>query len=166
MQKYHSKNRRIPILINCFIKQFKLTGNLSDDTESDIFIKKICDKLDFEERELLSLIAYYSIAKVTISMYQVGKYCEYCTKKNILKLVENGLIEFAPQTEEISMQSFFAMRIRELYESKRFQKCVFIYKMLEKSEKENKYKFIFLLLSNIKVMEEAELIEHLSGYLH
>ena len=68
-----------------------------------------------------------------------------CTKKNILKLVENGLIEFAPQTEEISMQSFFAMRIRELYESKRFQKCVFIYKMLEKSEKENKYKFIFLL---------------------
>ena len=159
------KTGGLPILINCFIKQFKLTGNLSDDTESDIFIKKICDKLDFEERELLSLIAYYSIAKVTISMYQVGKYCEYCTKKNILKLVENGLIEFAPQTEEISMQSFFAMRIRELYESKRFQKCVFIYKMLEKSEKENKYKFIFLLLSNIKVMEEAELIEHLSGYL-
>lgn len=159
------KTGGLPILINCFIKQLKLTGNLSDDTESDIFIKKICDKLDLEERELLSLIAYYSIAKATISMYQLGKYFEYCTKQNILKLVENGLIEFAPQTGEISMQSFFAMRIRELYESNRFQKCMFIYEMLEKSEKENKYKFIFLLLSNIKVIEETELIEHFSNYL-
>lgn len=159
------KTGGLPILINCFIKQFKLTGNLSDDTEFDIFLTKICDKLDLEERELLSLIAYYSIAKAAISMYQIGKYCEYCTKKNILKLVENGLVEFVPQTGEISMQSFFAMRIRELYESKRFQKCVFIYEMLEKSEKENKYKFIFLLLSNIKVMKETELIERFSNYL-
>lgn len=45
------------------------------------------------------------------------------------------LLSLHLKSEEISMQSFFAMRIRELYESKRFQKCVFIYKMLEKKRK-------------------------------
>ncbi len=65
------KTGGLPILINCFINQFKLTGNLSDDTEADIFIKKICDRLTPEERELLSLIAYYSIAKASISMYRL-----------------------------------------------------------------------------------------------
>lgn len=160
------KTGGLPILINCFINQFKLTGNLSNDTEADMFIKGICDRLIPEERDLLSLIAYYSIAKTSISMHQLGKHCEICTKRNLNKLAENGLIIFDPQTNEISMQNFFAMKIQELYESERFRKCVFIYKMLEKDEKETKYKIIFLLLSNIKEISETELIDRLLNFLH
>lgn len=159
------KTGGLPILINCFINQFKLTGNLSDDTEADIFIKKICDRLTLEEKDLLSLISYYSIAKASISMYQLSKHCEICTKRNIKKLAENGLIAFVPHTGEISMQNFFAMKIRELYESDRFRKCVFIYKMLKKDEKEIKNTIIFLLLSNIKGINESELIDFLLNFL-
>lgn len=155
----------LPILINCFIKQMKLLGTLSDFSEINTFIKEICNSLNSEQRELTSLIAYYSITNTKISKYQLGKHCSICTKQNINQLVQNGLIEFFPQTGDIAMQSFFSMIIQELFESERFQRCGFIYQMLEKEKEESKNKLVFLLLSNLKGVDEATLIRCLSDYL-
>lgn len=155
----------LPILINCLIKQVKMTGTLSDFSEANTFIKGICDCLNSEQQELISLIAYYSIANIRISKYQIGKHCNICTKQNINELVKNGLIEFSSRTGEITIQSFFSMIIQELYESQRFERCGFIYKMLEKEKNESKYKLIFLLLSNIRSIDSTELVFYLSNYL-
>lgn len=161
-----NKSGGLPILITCLINQLKLTGDISDYTEISQFIYKICESLSDDQRELLILISYYSIANTAISKYHLGKYCNICTRQNIDELVKKGLIDFLPQTGEIIIQNFFAEIIQDLFEDKRFEICKNLYEMLsEENEKERKHKVIFLLLSNIKGFDNTKLIDYLSNDL-
>lgn len=159
------KSGGLPILITCLINQLKLTGEISDFAEVSSFISEICEHLNEDQRELLILIAYYSIANTTISKYKLAKYCNICTRQNIEELVKNGLIDYSTHTGEIIIQNFFAQIIQDLFECKRFEKCKWIYEMLDAEEEDCKHKIIFLLLSNEKYMDESKLIDYLSYYL-
>lgn len=152
------KSGGLPSIIRLLLKQLKLTGNIADSTEIKLYIEKICDNLDEEQHYLISLLAYYSLIKKQISQYELGKYQNTCTEHNLSRLDENGLVMYNPYKGTIIISDYFAQIIREIYVSKRFEICNFIYSMLEQKDKKNRYKLIFLLLSNSNFMSQNELL--------
>lgn len=153
----------LPSIIRLLIKQVKLTGDLSDASEIELYIEKICDNLTAEQQNVLETIAFYSLENKTMSAYMLAKYNNFFTERNLSKLADNGLISYNPKNGLISIESFFSQIVRDICKEDQFQICGLLYSMTEERNRDNKYKLVFLLLSDLDYLTENELIENLTS---
>lgn len=91
-----------------------------------------------KQQNLLITIAYYSLAGNRFSSYLLGKYNSNCTKRNLIELSDNGLIDYNAKTGLIIIQEYFSEIIRTIYEDNRFEICNSLYFMIDKREEKMK----------------------------
>lgn len=157
------KSGGLPSIIRLLIKQLKKTGNIADTKEIEIYIEKICNNLNEKQQDLLGTLAYYSLAENNMSEYVLRKYNCNCTEHNLSELADNGLINYTEKTGSITIQQYLSEIFRTIYEDNRFQICNSLYLMIDQRDKNDKYKLIFLLLSDSAIMSCKELMHLLSS---
>lgn len=152
----------LPILIFLFIKQLKLTNQISERPEAKQFIKKICDLLTPQQQQLIATLSFLKLSNEDLEVYYLKKHFKVYTTENIEKLVSCGLIEKTKET--VYINKFFASVIREKYEENRFDYYNLFYQISKKSFHNSKNKLLFLLLGNIYDLVDKDIIDSLSFF--
>lgn len=155
----------LPSIIQLLVKQVKLTGELSDNGEIELYIEKICDNLSKDQQNILSTIAFYSLKCKTMPVYTLAKYNSHFTERNLSRLADNGLINYNRKSSFIIIENFFSKILQNVFREKQFQVCDSLYLMTNEQDNNDKYKFMFLLLSNSTYITEDELINALDFFI-
>lgn len=155
----------LPSIIQLLVKQVKLTGVLSDNGEIELYIEMICDNLSKDQQNILSTIAFYSLKCKTMPVYTLAKYNSHFTERNLSRLADNGLINYNKKSSFIIIENFFSKILQNVFREKQFQVCDLLYLMTNEQDNNDKYKYMFLLLSNSTYITEDELIKALDFFI-
>lgn len=155
-----SVSNGLPIMISLLVRHYKPGDDFHCISEAHTYIEKIYKSLNDDLRLLAVNLAYASLSTSAISLFQFRKFFPKCTKDNLKALINNGLVEYSNNSNQIKVPDFFAQVIREITSDLRYDICQQLYCYICNTTNNLKDKLIYLLLSNCLYMAFEELEQH------